>query len=280
MVATPPELQPEGINPLEPELKPRSLRFGEIAWDLMPLILIFGWLFIEASNPVIPPVQSNLFIGIPMALAFSVSIANALWMQFSAFALIRRLTQLEWRESLYLSEIKARPYLVSQLGFRAKLQVIPFAVGMFCCTLAAGLGFQAGVEENWRDSTVILGTGLIYALLCMQFCGVCTGLLGHLNRIRLLCKPHASEVSLIFISAQWIAIILITPATLIIGGTFVLDWAMELVSEDSDPVRGENYLFSAVTIYLFIMCTSLSLFFYWRLKRSWRKTQEAFYLFE
>lgn len=281
------EPRPEGINPLEPELKPRPLRTREIVWDLFPTSAIIGWCVLvlivdEHARP--PHTDANDFTFVFMLLAFSVPLVNAIWMQLSGASLIRRITQPEWRESIWLSELKSRPYLLSQLKARAIIQSIPFAVGMVCCGLAVSCSLYNMTQKEWRPAEIFFGTGLIYALGSMQICGLCAGYLGHFDRIRWCCEGHSSAHALTLASCKWIVIILMTPFVIMLLGAFTAGFVEEFfVGSPDDP--DAVILFNAsgdvaFGAYCLFACTLLNLFFYHRLKISWKRTRDEFFKFE
>jgi len=287
MVGVPSDPRPAGINPLEPELKPRPLRTREIVWDLFPTAAIIGWCVLvliadEHSRP--PHTDAMDFAGGLMGIAFGLSVGSAIWMQLSNFKFIGHITRLEWRESLWLTDVKAREYLVSQFKSRAMIQAIPFAVGLLGCALAVALSFYDMTQEEWSQLEVIFGAGMIYALISMQICGLCAGLMGRLNSIRSGCQPKTSELSRIFIIFKWIVIVLMTPFFIMLLGIFVAGFVESFFvgsPDDADDV----ILFTvsgtvAFGAYCLFACTLLNLFFYHRLKISWKKTQDEFFKFE
>lgn len=264
---------------MEPELKPRAIRVGEVVWDLLPVVVVSG-LILPGSNLAFAFGAGALqqILHSLIFLAFAISIGNAVWMQLSGFALIRRITQAEWRESLYLSEIRARPYLISQLKSRAKVQAIPLMIGLLCCIFACGAGFHhfKGLSDSdFNKMLAIPYAGVLYALVALQFGGVCAGFLGHLERIQHLCKPRSGEASLVHISAKWIVVVFIVPAAIIALGLYV-----GYLMLTSGGFTSEISAFGILSGYLVAMSSAVSLLFYVRLKKAWIKTQEAFYQFE
>lgn len=130
---------------------------------------------------------------------------------------------------------------------------------------------------------VALGAGMIYALISMQICGLCAGLMGQLNSIRSGCQLKTSELSRIFIRFKWIVIISMTVAVTLFVGIMIGEFIETASAAPSVPRAG---LFStsigdmAFSEYCFFVGSLLDVFFYFRLKHAWKRTQDEFFKFE
>lgn len=273
---------------LNTELKTRPLRPGEIAWDLSPFIVGFFLilLILKLNRAVWPPPEgiAAAFTPISIALAYVIPIGHACMMQLSGHEILRRITLLEWRESLYLSGIESRPYLVSQIKTRAIFQSIPFGVGAVFSVLGAAFGIALLGEEKQPLVALGFGAAIIYGLFCLQFCALCAAHLGHLDRLRSLCRPNSSEIPLYFFSLKWIAVIGLTPpvngAIGALLGEFATGIAEMQFGVTADSPSSMHVRSATIAIYSLIMCTLISIVLYRRLRESWRKSQIEFYVFE
>lgn len=273
---------------LNTELKPRPLRLGEIIWDVSPFIVGFFLilLILKLNRAVWPPPDgiAAAFTPISIALAYVIPIGHACMMQLSGHEILRRITLLEWRESLYLSGIEARPYLLSQLKARAIFQSIPFGVGAVFSVLGAGFGIALLGEEKTPLASFGFGAAIIFGLFCLQFCALCAGHLGHLDRLRSLCPPNSSDIPLYFFSLKWIAIIGITPVANGLTGALLGELATGIAEMQfgvmADSPSSMHVRAATIAVYSIVMCATISVFLYRRLRDSWKKAQEEFFAFE
>jgi len=203
---------------MQEPLKPRPYRLGEVALDLAPLIGTFAGCAIYLGEDIS---SWRDVAAVTTFIAMILPVAGAAWMQFTTAGTLERISPREWRESLAMTELDARSYLISQLKPRVVVQSLPFVAGaLSVCTLPL---FFLLSGEPWPPNIadwIFVFSMFIFSLLSMQVCGWCVGVIGICSRLRRLCRPIRPDSFIVLTSFKWLFVTLATPALTLIAGLY------------------------------------------------------------
>jgi len=267
----------KGEQKVAEKLRVRPYRFWEVVWDCAPcpfiLISFFDWFMnrsVTAGEHMVPQTATAL-----VEHAIISAFVGGIWMQFAANSTLRQVCGRDWRESLTLTEIDERAYLVSQLRPRIVVQGIIFLIGIaLClCALVAGgiwLHYQSLMLERFSWSEFLLLLSLLYVAATSLVCGFSGGLLGGMSRIRKLCREGEGRAILFLTQLKWCAIMIVVFLLFFLGAFLII---LSMFWQESES-RGPIAIFIATIT--FVICTFFNSVCASSIRLTWKDTGKAF----